>query len=271
MHPLKGIIHALHENTGSVPPKLYKYGHIGDDKRLRYAKEVFENNNLFFASPDCFNDPFDSVIKCVGEGSRAEWKRFFREHSLRYRPDLKRAEHLRHEKEFLRLRQEFVKRFESDIMAKRRQFGVFCMTRKNDNILMWAHYASNHEGFCLEFETRSDFFARAKEVRYESELPQANLLGPWDALIEHAAEALLTKAEDWRYEEEWRIIDLDNGPGIQKCPPESISGVIFGSRMSARDRRQIKEWCKSREPPPMLYEAKMKDKEFGLDIIPTLY
>jgi hypothetical protein len=271
VRPLRGIIDVLRDSAASVPPKLYKYGHRVDDERIRYAKELFEDNRLYFSSPDSFNDPFDSAIKCVGEGSRADWKRFFREHSVRYKPELKRAEHLRHEKNFLRNREEFVKRFESDIMAKRRQFGVFCMTHKNDNILMWAHYAGNHKGFCIEFQTGSSFFARAQEVRYENERPQANLLGPWEALTEHATRALLTKAKDWHYEDEWRIIDLDSGPGIQKCPPESISGVILGSRISSSDRQRIKEWCRNREPAPMLYKAIMKDREFGLDVIPIPY
>lgn len=272
--PLRGIIDVLHDSTASVPPKLYKYGHMEDDDRIHYAKEVFEDNRVFFSSPDCFNDPFDSVIRWVGEGSKTEWKRFFREWSLRYRPDQKRTEHLRYEKEFFRLstyRQELVKKLEAGIMAKRRQFGVFCVTRKKDNILMWAHYADNHRGFCLEFQTGNSFFARAKEVHYGDELPQANVLAPWDNLIEHAANALLIKAKDWEYEEEWRIIDLDNGPGVQKYPPESISGVILGSRISARDRQQIKEWCKNREPQPTLYEARIKAKEFGLDIVPISY
>lgn len=268
MRPLRGIVDVLHDGTGPVPDKLYKYAHIEDGERIRHTRRVFENNELYFSSPDRFNDPFDSVIKWIGEGSRADWKLFFREHSQRYRPDLKRTDHLRHEKEFLRHREEFIREFESDIVAKRRQFGVFCMTRKNNDILMWAHYADNHKGFCLEFQTGNGFFARARDVHYANELPQANLLSSWDTVIEHAAGALLIKAKDWQYEEEWRIIDLDKGPGIQRCPPESISGVILGFRMSARDRQQIMEWCKDREPAPTLYEAKMKDREFGLDIVP---
>jgi hypothetical protein len=35
------------------------------------------------------------------------------------------------------------------------------------------------------------------------------------------------------------------------------------------DREQIKEWCKERELHPMLYEAKEKRSEFGLDIVPV--
>ena len=135
MSPLKGIIDVLHDSTTSPPPKLYKCAHIEDDKSIRHTRSVLEGNELYFSSPDCFNDPFDSVTKFIANGSRADWKRFFREQWPYYRADMKRTEQLRHEKEFLRQREDFAKKFESDIIAKRRLFGVFCMTHKRDNIL----------------------------------------------------------------------------------------------------------------------------------------
>jgi hypothetical protein len=271
--PLRGIIDVLHDGTASVPQNLYKYGHIEDDKRILYTRKTLEDNDLYFSSPHGLNDPFDSAMKCIAKGSKAACKLLFRQW-LQRRPDLKRRKHLDFEKQFFRKsrwREELVKGLEEEIMAKRREFGVFCMTRKKDDILMWAHYAANHKGFCLEFQTDNIFFARAREVRYGRRLAQVNLLSPWDSLIEHAAAALLTKSEDWRYEEEWRIVDLDSGVGVQKCPPEAISSVILGCRMSSGKREQIRDWCTSRKPKPMFYEARIKDGEFGLDLIPLAY
>lgn len=94
-----------------------------------------------------------------------------------------------------------------------------------------------------------------------------DLLEPWDRLITQGAEGLLTKAQDWAYEKEWRIVDVD-GVGTQKYPSEALSGVILGCKMSPDNKKQVKEWCGARRLRPTLYEAKEKEQEFGLDITP---
>jgi hypothetical protein len=76
----------------------------------------------------------------------------------------------------------------------------------------------------------------------------------------------LIKANDWQYEKEWRIVDHVNGRGIQNFPENALSGVILGWRISQENKENIFRWCSSRKYPPKLYEAREKQKEFGLDI-----
>lgn len=273
MSPVKGLIDKLDESTDSVPHKLYKYSHIESDEKIRHARDVFETNTLYFPAPDGLNDPFDSAMKCIADGSKTICTRLFRDW-LQRNPHLSRKKHLDFEKGFFRQpawREVLAKGLEEEIMAKRQEFGVFCMTRQKADIVMWAHYAANHQGFCVEFTTDNSFFRRAREVHYEKQLAQVNVLSPWNALIECASQALLMKSEQWKYEEEWRIIDLHNGVGHQKCPPEAITGVILGCRMSMKARQQITDWCRRRRPQPKLYEARIKDGEFGLDIVQIPY
>ena len=146
MGPTKGIIDVLDDSTAPVPHRLYKYAHIEDDKRTRYAREVFEENRLYFPSPDGLNDPFDSVMTWVDNGSLDEWRCFYREEGLRLcKTEEEQAKHLRYEEEFLRLpeyRHEFVEGLKADFMAKRGEFGVFCMSRRKKSILMWAHWGA---------------------------------------------------------------------------------------------------------------------------------
>ena len=42
------------------------------------------------------------------------------------------------------------------------------MTENPDNLLMWAHYARNHTGLCIEFDTSEDFLLATElyQVRY---------------------------------------------------------------------------------------------------------
>ncbi|TOC13300.1 hypothetical protein CGJ90_24575, partial [Vibrio parahaemolyticus] len=36
-------------------------------------------------------------------------------------------------------------------------FGICSLSKTFENILMWSHYADNHKGFVVEFETPTNF------------------------------------------------------------------------------------------------------------------
>jgi hypothetical protein len=163
----------------------------------------------------------------------------------------------------------FVRGLKKQFLEIRGRIGVCCMTDRKENILMWSHYAGQHTGFCLEFQTDDPFFQRVRHVNYppSGKVPCVNVLTPeWNKTIASGTEALLTKAEGWAYEHEWRIIDLENGAGPRQFPPEALHGVILGCRVHDEDKKQALEWCKGRTPRPILYQAHEKKAEYGLDI-----
>jgi hypothetical protein len=49
------------------PPVLYKYYEFNE-----WTQAIFEKNEVYFQSPDCFNDPFDSKIAYTYEGTEDE-------------------------------------------------------------------------------------------------------------------------------------------------------------------------------------------------------
>ena len=254
------------ESIIPTPPTLYKYCSFNE-----WTRSIFERNEIYFQSPDCFNDPFDSKISTTYEGT--EEQRISRLISIwRKGPFKEKTEENLHPKavKVVKAGQDIpfmLKTLERSAERIRKQMGIFCMTHKKDNIQMWSHYANKHMGFCLEFQTANDFFGRAfpiTEKDYRLDRPCVNLIKPPD--IEEMVKALLVKAEDWRYEEEWRIIDHINGPGSQAYPPEALSGVILGCRISPENRHLITQLCRVRNPQPTLYWAEEKDREFGLDI-----
>jgi len=99
---------------------------------------------------------------------------------------------------------------------------------------MWSHYAENHQGICLEFRTdNNSLFILAQEVIYRSEYPR------WvpQNLFEIAREMILTKAEDWSYEREFRLIarpEVDETNLLKlygeylRIPPQALASVIVG-------------------------------------------
>jgi hypothetical protein len=98
--------------------------------------------------------------------------------------------------------------------------GLFCLSEKWNNVLMWSHYSNCHEGFCIglnrkkliEIKLHQEmFFGGYGPVGYYINLPKIDPLDhltPKNIMIEQ-----MSKAWDWGYEKEVRFTKLfDNIP-----------------------------------------------------------
>lgn len=88
-----------------------------------------------------------------------------------------------------------------------KNIGVLCYSRDWRSPVLWAHYAKNHEGLCLGFETTSELTI----VRYIKK----RLEKPLRMLTEADVKKLIsTKFSHWAYEEEVRqFANLDDKEG----------------------------------------------------------
>lgn len=135
--------------------------------------------------------------------------------------------------------------------------GALCLCEERYNLLMWAHYAQSHEGFQIEFNP--NLFDQTKpgtknngtllRVRYQERRPSGFL----DRLP--TLDILLSKSSHWSYEREWRVLRALNEAAITKpgtpysiclfdIPPEAVTGVVFGARMSAEIEEKIRSAIK---------------------------
>lgn len=261
-------------NSIPTPRLLYKYFKYHAPDKNKWTQRIFKNNEIYFAAPKDFNDPFDSVTRFVYPKSETERELFLRAWVHRSLPHLPQVIADQQVRGSIREGDDILhmEKICDELTHEMQQSNaVFCMTEKKDNILMWAHYADQHTGFCLEFGTNSPLFSRVRPVIYTRYLPKQDLVEFLTVSVQQLPLYLVTKAEDWAYEKEWRLADPAPGPGRRKYPPESLTGVIFGCRMDEENREQIRRWCREREPRPMLYEAKEKRSEFGLDITSISY
>ncbi len=120
---------------------------------------------------------------------------------------------------------------------------VLCLTEKPNNILMWAHYASSHTGFVVEFDQENGFFKQSRslkdeygylrKVKYHHHIPQI------DPLSENISEHYLIKSDEWKYEQEWRMFAIEKDSSVKKTinnnvydlytlPPSTIKRIILG-------------------------------------------
>ena len=109
--------------------------------------------------------------------------------------------------------------------------GCTCFSEINDNILLWSHYADGHKGICLEFDTSSPLFSKARKVDYSSEFlkidPVKFLCGSDEETVEEGLKPLFTKYEYWCYEKEWRLFHKEPN----KCygySVKTLNSIYFG-------------------------------------------
>lgn len=252
------------------PKRLYKYRNTGPN-----TERIFKDGNLYFASPSGFNDPFDCGFHVLVEGARNEAVTESVAWSLigDRLPDLPPEEQVQGAKQ-VRERLMATRRgeFEQIVVDKLSKdtnelVGICCFAEVNDDILMWAHYADCHRGICLEFASTDVPLSAAQPVEYASEYPALNL----EAIVTKeelraAAPWMLTKADHWRYEKEWRVLDFETGPGAKPIPAFCLTGVILGCRIPPDEEAKVQQWIADWPSEIKLYRARQSKSSFRLEI-----
>lgn len=234
----------------SIPQILYKYRSF-DDQR---ARNMLRDNQIYFASPLQFNDPFD----CHAQEYMYE---VLQEDLIKIKASLvfKVAPELLSSIQIETVREEYKEETEKNenrvrpILAElRNTFGCLSLSESDREILMWSHYANSHNGYCIgyKFKLDSKYF---KKVVY-SRARNLNFLLAFfkdqptreefeESLME---EYFLTKYISWEYEKEWRI--LSSPPSCAGTYTNSeIESITFGLKMPSEHRDVIREILKDKK------------------------
>lgn len=211
----------------SKPKKLYKY----EAFTVQSLKNL-KSQTLYFGSPLNFNDPYDCAIRpklSEPTGSDIEILRNFlyrnNDFPLETRNALKEANNDDLKKFIKNVAEENTY---SLIERRMKNIGVTCFAERNDDHLMWSHYADRQTGFCLEFDTSQEPFSKVREVDYQDVYPEISMV---DALINNNygqfINLLYIKSNSWKYEKEWRCIHKVAGTCFN-YETEALKGVYFG-------------------------------------------
>lgn len=259
--------------TQTNPNKFYKYRSMQGDA-IRWVERIVLQNELYFSRALDFNDPFDMRPTLSFEASHEtrvnDFMRLLRER----KPKLSPAQMNSMAQKLVSAAfsptnfNETTTSMHTQITEMlTEQVGVFCVSSKRDDILMWSHYADSHSGVCLEFDEECPLMMQAQKVIYsEFRRPINRYLDSHSAMAE---KALQTKSSHWEYEEEWRSLRLDGGPGAVKFRPEHLTGIILGARASQATIDKVSEWTRNRQTPWTVYQASVSKDRFALEIAPA--
>jgi len=162
---------------------------------------------------------------------------------------------------------------------------ILSLAKRNNNLLMWAHYAACHRGLVFGFDEHHRFFRSTGltsgllPVEYSKErfvLPKAQ---DWDDDTD-VRPAFLRKHSDWAYEEEMRVLARSRGASSLIKGPEGMAiylfgfgkecvrEVIFGIQTEEGVKKEVIDLVNTHYPHVELFQSKLNDNSFDLDIVP---
>ncbi|MBI4795800.1 MAG: DUF2971 domain-containing protein [Deltaproteobacteria bacterium] len=240
---------------------------------------IFTKREIFLPKPIDFNDPFECRPKLTVYNSGLKRQQFIRARVRNMMPCNNRKARKALMRDYNRILRDRPEHIDNAYERFLETTGLYCLSEKKDDILMWSHYSSGHKGLCIEFDPILDariggmiLFGQALKVIYSEERPIVNVMAfvmASDQPTEYK-KALLTKSNHWEYEEEWRVIktEREGGPGIRHFRPEILTGVIFGALISPENKQKIMEWVSRYPTKIVLYQAIIDETKYKLNIEP---
>lgn len=225
---------------------LFKYSRV--DKWLLAS---LNEGTIYFNCPTSYNDPFDCYMNLTVGNTDEYWENLKGQHS---------------DDEIKIIRKAFSTAASKDPIIRNkvlRDIRIACFSESETDLLMWGHYADCHRGVCLKFETllkegpnvflfdRNDFNNNYKglphkpmmlyKVKYPNEITEASdyfAFGEEDVI-----RFISTKAQNWNYENEWRIFSY--AQNLKTDTPryfdKQLKAIIFGINCPSSDIELIKK------------------------------
>jgi hypothetical protein len=226
-----------------------------DEARLAHT---LSTRQIYCSSPSGFNDPWDckphfnsEVLEDPAENERhVEWAV-----DLCSRKTSMSAADLEHMRATLLTDRAKATELLDQISAAmapeiNARYCVYCLGPDIGNLLMWAHYADNHRGICLEFDLRNDVLSGALRCEY---LPEFPLMRIYDSSEEANLLILLAKGNAWAYEQEYRLIAQERAVAVSgantlitdrsflQLPEGALRSIIVGCQADYAGIRRLVE------------------------------
>lgn len=261
----------------SNPDYFYKY--LPSDR-----SDFFNNCSLRFSPKESLNDPFEQSMadrKEIGKLCEDDLRAYYATIRNVYSHSPKLLSTLINKKAIEEQRTR-ARKIESKLEP---QAGILSFSEIPDNILMWSHYASEHQGIVIEIDSSHFFENEMPDVkdgfivhrtRYRDSRVEDQPVGLFEHLFRIPHDAMATKSNHWSYEQEWRVEKVLNTAefsivknfdetfrldpkGYAVClypiPKKFITKVIFGANCSLE---KIKTISQSLIDDPALHHVAMK-------------
>jgi hypothetical protein len=244
----------LPEPQKSTAPYLYKYS---SPDHLEWLRDILLKHELYLPTLCELNDNNDGLPHLALQPEE-DMAAYLCANLHSYRPDLSAAE-LPHERDVIRynvkhhgraaLQPIMVRILDKELEGYR----IYSMTKRYDRMNMWALYAGNHRGYCLEFENTGDLFCHAKDVSY---LEKTAMDISIDDPTLRKGYFFFCKTKDWSNEDEVRVVQSRVDPHNKvQISAKWLTRIIIGKDVKPEHEDQIREWARLRKPELKVVKA----------------
>lgn len=162
------------------------------------------------------------------------------------------------------------------------RFGVLCLSRTEDSLLMWSHYADQGRGLVIGFDDQHDFFKQPTlSGRLTKPMPviytnkRSKVIPNEEKYFE---KLFCEKPRDWAYEEEERLfrLYLNKKDGIGKdiygmeiilsyLPKDAIKAVFIGYNSTEETKKKIFAAIKQHNITCSLFQSRVSLNEYKIE------
>ena len=258
---------------------LYKYMDIKGGKMMIGMEGALKRPNIQFTNASQLNDPFDCHPNLVDYSDIPE--------SVRHGVPL----------------DWYIKKEKNDALNLRNDTWLSSFSKVNDSLLMWSHYCWNHSGVCVGMNLDKIMDSvpgmgvgmiyinpLVFEVQYQDILERPKAYHTPEDLFHYQ---LQTKAKDWAYEQEVRLVIEKPHPWLAAFTPEqakeaekdkhkiwdwkeihhylllkgdSFESIYFGVNIASKDKEKIINYAQKKLNPNIkLYQMKVDEDAFRLN------
>ncbi|WP_081618881.1 DUF2971 domain-containing protein [Thioalkalivibrio sp. ARh3] len=299
---LEDIERAMTLKDEHLPPKLYKFRSVNE-----YAITNLSSDTVWLCSADKYNDPYECCTTLNFEVlHRAIQNHHFDEllsqNNLKYQLSQDEISKIRNADDPVRsLSHALLEKDGSVPQEKHKQIvealidAQFKVSSENyqhfnqraqqgmkicsfservDSVVMWGHYANNHQGFCLEYDIESWPPGEVRRRMLYPVIYSDHILDATKHILQsmrsrdfnnlYGAMAAIHKSPDWAYEKEWRFV-LPMGESFQdqNYPMPKPSALYLGSRIQKEDKATLLDIA--RQKGISVYEVALSPTEFKLE------
>jgi hypothetical protein len=254
----------------NIPEKVFKFR----DWVNPYHKKLLEGE-IYLSSPLDFNDPFDCNIQIAYDNLQNNPQmqlEYFTSYVNRSKPLLKPkqklievqrliAEGRYNDNEWIQQHEQKTRLMYGNI------YGVYCLSKTKQNILLWSHYANSHKGFCVGFNPKQFFFEclnsemGGRDVVYSSDYP---VIDPRENVLQQLYRTIYTKSIDWKYEEEYRLRKINAARQSIQVSMDCINEINLGCEMPDEHKKEILDFVAYKLPNVKIFQAKILRKKFEI-------
>ena len=156
--------------------------------------------------------------------------------------------------------------------------GIFCLSKRRDSLLMWAHYANNARGLAVEFKDLDKVFPGDRTGVLRQPIAVYYEEDGIDITFEPQSHKSLffCKFPDWKYEQEVRIIlPLDDccQDGLNEpiytynIPSTYVARVILGWKMESEMVCRVKTYVHEMSPNVSIVQTHINRDRIEFDPI----